>query len=283
MPATRPRPPAHSSRKFFLRGLAVLLPSVLTLWLLVQAYRFVDSSIATPINEGIRLAVIQIDRRTGFLPERFEPNEREVFTELAETAAGRDPLDDVAARQLLRERAFIEWWNERWYLNLVGLLVAVVAVYLAGRLVGGLIGRSIYRRIERVLTSVPIVKHIYPHVKQVVDFLLSDERPMKFNRVVAIEYPRKGIWSIGLVTGEGMRPVRANAGDSMTIFIPSSPTPFTGYTITVPRADTVDLDLTIDEALRFVVTAGVLVPPRHAVEPVPDLGGPSTAPPLPGT
>lgn len=243
----------------------MLLPSVLTLWLLVQAYRFVDSSIATPINEGIRLAVIQIDRRTGFLPPQFEPSEREIFTELAETATDREPLDADAARQLLRERAFVEWWNQRWYLNLLGLLVAVVAVYLAGRLVGGLIGRSIYRRVERVLTSVPIVKHIYPHVKQVVDFLLSDDRPMKFNRVVAIEYPRKGIWSIGLVTGEGMRPVQASAGDSMTIFIPSSPTPFTGYTITVPRGDTVDLDLTIDEALRFVVTAGVLVPPRHAV------------------
>jgi len=267
MPATRPRPPAHSSRKFFLRGLAVLLPSVLTLWLLVQAYRFVDSSIATPINEGIRLAVIQIDRRTGFLPPQFDPGGDEVFSEVARTATSREPLDTNSARQRLREQAFIEWWNERWYLNLVGLLVAVVAVYLAGRLVGGLIGRSIYRRIERVLTSVPIVKHIYPHVKQVVDFLLSDDRPMKFNRVVAIEYPRKGIWSIGLVTGDGMRPVQESAGDSMTIFIPSSPTPFTGYTITVPRTDTVDLDLTIDEALRFVVTAGVLVPPRHATTP----------------
>ena len=64
-----------------------------------------------------------------------------------------------------------------------------------------------------------------------------------------------------------MRPVQESAGDSMTIFIPSSPTPFTGYTITVPRTDTVDLDLTIDEALRFVVTAGVLVPPRHATTP----------------
>lgn len=264
MQPSRPRQPSHSSRTFFLRGLAVLLPSVLTLWLLVQAYRFIDSSIAAPINEGIRWAVVQIDRQQRILPERFDPTPSEVFAEIAATAATRHPLDEGQATQLLREREFANWWRSTWYLNLVGLLVAVVAVWLAGRLVGGFLGRQIHRRLEGLLTSVPLVKHIYPHVKQVVDFLLSDDKPIKFNRVIAIEYPRKGIWSIGLVTGEGMKSMRSASGDAITVFIPSSPTPFTGYTITVPKAEAIELDLSIDEALRFVVTAGVLAPAREA-------------------
>ena len=264
MQPSRPRQPSNSSRTFFLRGLAVLLPSVLTLWLLVQAYRFIDSSIAAPINEGIRWAVVQIDRQQRILPERFDPTPSEVFAEIAATAATRHPLDEGQATQLLREREFANWWRSTWYLNLVGLLVAVVAVWLAGRLVGGFLGRQIHRRLEGLLTSVPLVKHIYPHVKQVVDFLLSDDKPIKFNRVIAIEYPRKGIWSIGLVTGEGMKSMRSASGDAITVFIPSSPTPFTGYTITVPKAEAIELDLSIDEALRFVVTAGVLAPAREA-------------------
>ncbi len=263
MQPSRPRQPSHSSRKFFLRGLAVLLPSILTLWLLVQAYRFIDSSIAAPINEGIRWAVVQIDRQQRILPERFDPTPSEVFAEIAATAATRHPLDEAQATQLLREREFASWWRSTWYLNLVGLLVAVVAVWLAGRLVGGFLGRQIHRRLEGLLTSVPLVKHIYPHVKQVVDFLISDDKPIKFNRVVAIEYPRKGIWSVGLVTGEGMKSIRSASGDAITVFVPSSPTPFTGYTITVPKTEAVELDLSIDEALRFVVTAGVLAPTRE--------------------
>ena len=263
MQPSRPRQPSHSSRKFFLRGLAVLLPSILTLWLLVQAYRFIDSSIAAPINEGIRWAVVQIDRQQRILPERFDPTPSEVFAEIAATAATRHPLDEAQATQLLREREFASWWRSTWYLNLVGLLVAVVAVWLAGRLVGGFLGRQIHRRLEGLLTSVPLVKHIYPHVKQVVDFLISDDKPIKFNRVVAIEYPRKGLWSLGLVTGEGMKSIRSASGDAITVFVPSSPTPFTGYTITVPKTEAVELDLSIDEALRFVVTAGVLAPTRE--------------------
>lgn len=277
MQPSRPRQSSHSSRTFFLRGLAVLLPSVLTLWLLVQAYRFIDSSIAAPINEGIRLAIVQIDRRRPILPDRFDPTPSEVFAEIAVTAATRHPLDEAQATQLLREQEFANWWRSTWYLNLVGLAVAVVAVFLAGRLVGGFLGRQIHRRLEGLLTSVPVVKHIYPHVKQVVDFLISDEKPIKFNRVVAIEYPRKGLWSIGLVTGEGMRSIRSASGEAITVFIPSSPTPFTGYTITVPRNEAIELDLSIDEALRFVVTAGVLAPTRES-PPTPSLPRPTEEP-----
>ena len=113
---------------------------------------------------------------------------------------------------------------------------------------------------EDIITTLPIFKQVYPYVKQVVDFLFSDDRPIKFNRVVAVEYPRKGIWSVGFLTGATLRSIQEKAGDSVTIFIPSSPTPFTGYTITVLRREVIELPLTVEEAIRFAVSGGVLVP-----------------------
>ncbi len=79
--------------------------------------------------------------------------------------------------------------------------------------------------------------------------------------MVAVQYPRKGIWSLGLVTGPGMRTLHQNlGGDLLTVFIPSSPTPVTGYTITVNRRDVIDLPISIDNALRFTVSGGVIMP-----------------------
>jgi uncharacterized membrane protein len=82
---------------------------------------------------------------------------------------------------------------------------------------------------------------------------------------VTVEYPRKGIWAVGLVTGGTMRSIEHESGDALTIFIPSSPTPFTGYTITVPRGEVHELPISIDEALRFTISGGVLVPPHEAL------------------
>jgi len=151
-------------------------------------------------------------------------------------------------------------------MDLIGLVVAIIMVYFAGRLLGGYFGRRIYRRLESTIISIPGVKQVYPYVKQIVDFLFGEDRQVGFERVVVVEYPRKGIWSIGLLTGQAMKTVAERAGDSVTVFIPSSPTPFTGYTITLPRSEVYDLPITIDEALRFVVSGGVLLP-SHQIAP----------------
>jgi uncharacterized membrane protein len=106
----------------------------------------------------------------------------------------------------------------------------------------------------------PVVKQIYPYVKQVTDFLFGDKR-LQFSRVVLVEYPRKGIWSLGLVTGAGMRTIgRALGEEFLTVFVPSSPTPVTGYVITVRRDEVLDLPISIDDAIRYVVSGGVIMP-----------------------
>ena len=213
-------------RRFFLRGLAAVLPTLLTLMIIIYVFRFVQNYIGRYINIGVLWLLGTIIGRisgTGAPPERLATL----------------------------------WNNYFWG---VGFVLAVVAIYIFGRFVASFLGRGVWRLTEGMLLRVPIIKAIYPYVKQVTDFLFS-ERKIEFSRVVAVEYPRKGIWSLGLVTGAGMRAIQNAAGsDLLTIFIPSSPTPVTGYTITVRRDEVIDLPMSIDDALRYTVSGGVITP-----------------------
>ncbi len=253
-------------RTFFVRGLAVLLPSILTLWLLWQAFTFLFANVAEPINRGIRLAVVEVAPRIA--AERFQPSwmiiteaDRATYRATTSNILLRDASDEAIAREIRRQK-LREVWNKWGFgvLDLTGLIVAIVLLYLAGRLLGSFVGRWFYARLEGLLRAVPGFKQVYPHVKQVVDLIMGDQK-MAFSRVVLVEYPRKGIWTVGLVTSSSLRPIADQAGtDVLCVFIPTSPTPFTGFTINMPAADCVDVDMTIDQALRFVITAGVLVP-----------------------
>ncbi len=230
-------------KRFFIRGLVVLLPSVLTLWIVVKAYQFIYNNIAEPINGWIKLGLVQLGRNWTPARLKFGPD-----------------VDSVP-------EGVATWWAAHsWYLDTIGVIVAIIAVYVAGRLLGGFVGRTIYRRLEQLVVALPVFKQIYPYVKQVVDFLFGDERPMRFNRVVIVEYPRKGIWAVGFLTGSTMKSIAKQSGDSVTVFVPSSPTPFTGYTIAVPRDEVFDLPISVEEAIRFAVTAGVLIPDHQVLE-----------------
>jgi uncharacterized membrane protein len=251
-------------KRFFVRGLGIVLPTALTLWILVQAYIFVESNIGEPINQLIRFAVIQTLPRVvddEHLPEWFVVGRQAMEQERnARRDTNLPELSEERLRQQLRGRAFKTWWDERWYLRMLGVGVAILLIYLAGVMLGGFIGRRIYARAEEFITRLPLFKQVYPSVKRVVEFLFG-ESDIRFNRVVLVEYPRRGLWSIGLVTGPPMKAAaRVTQTKLLTVFIPSSPTPFTGYTITVPESDVIELGISIDEALRFTVSGGVLLP-----------------------
>ncbi|HYE02381.1 MAG TPA: DUF502 domain-containing protein [Phycisphaerales bacterium] len=261
---------ADDFRRFFFRGLGVLLPSLLTLWILVQAYFFLEARVAEPINRGVRAAVVWATPR--MLPRSVHPawmvvsaEELQQFRTALET--GGDPgsraLTRLPDRELaaeLRRQELERLWNSNAALRLLGLVVAIVLIYLAGRFLGSLIGRQVYQRLERFIARIPVFKQVYPHVKQLVDLVLG-ERSMAFKRVVLVEYPRRGIWSLGFVTGGGLRGTDAAAGgEVVTVFVPSTPTPFTGFTISVPAADALEVAISIDEAIRFILTGGVLTP-----------------------
>jgi len=264
-------------RTFFLKGLAILLPSLVTLALLLWAYNFLRTNIAEPINGAVRQGVLVVtpyffdDMAIEAQPDWFVVTE----AEMVERAGGPDRFAglDQARRDVLRARsrgeAFADYWRERWWLQGIGFVVAIVAVYLAGVLVGNYLGRRVYVRFEGWLVRVPVIKQVYPNVKQIVQFLIGDEESKMptTGKVVLVEYPRRGIWTVGLMTGGTLSSIESAAGKpSVTVFIPSSPTPFTGYTINLPADEVRELDITFDEAIRFVVSGGVLVPPREKVE-----------------
>ncbi len=274
-------------KRFFVRGLVILLPSILTLWIIVKAYQFVDNAIAEPINGWVRSGLVQVSGRWAPLRATFEPSDAEVDAAWVVRYGGPVPGPEAVSprrdrlRTELRAESIGKWWADRWwYLDLIGLFVAVISAYVAGRLLGGFFGRRIYKSLERIITRLPIFKQVYPSVKQVVDFLFGDERQLRFNRVVLVQYPRKGTWSMGFQMGNAMKAISQEAGDAVTVFMPSSPTPFTGYAITVRRREIVELPITVDEAIRYLVSGGVLVPKRQvAADAAPPAGSEAAAGP----
>ena len=110
---------------------------------------------------------------------------------------------------------------------------------------------------------IPLVRAIYPAVKQVTDFILAPRKAGQFDesRVVAVHARDPNVWSIGLVTGAGLRPLNeAIGGEMVTVFIPSSPTAFSGYVVVVPRESVVELPLKVEEAMRMLISGGVVSP-----------------------
>ncbi|MEM8756803.1 MAG: DUF502 domain-containing protein [Planctomycetota bacterium] len=256
-------------RTFFVRGVAVLLPAILTLSILWYAFSFLFANLVDPINRGVRVAFVEIAPRVvseGALPEWFRVDDATVaeFRQDSNNPIFREGSESTVVRQIRAQRLSAIW--DSWslgILNLTGLVIAVVLLYLAGRLLGSFLGKWSYARLESLLQAIPGFKQVYPHVKQVVDLIMGDQK-MAFSRVVLVEYPRKGIWTVGLVTSSSLKPIADEVrGEVLSVFIPTSPTPFTGFTINMPAKDCVDVDMTIEQALRFVVTAGVLVPEKH--------------------
>jgi uncharacterized membrane protein len=155
-----------------------------------------------------------------------------------------------------------KFWIDGWG-SIAGFLIALIAVCVVGALLASVMGRTIWRMVEKFIMNTPVLSKVYPYVKQVTDFLFAREEQEKlpFSRVVAVEYPRKGIWSLGLVTGSGLTKIVDNVRkEFLTILIPTSPTPFTGFVIIVPKKQIIDMDMTIEEAFRFTVSGGVITP-----------------------
>ena len=264
-------------RRFFVRGLAALVPTLLTLAIIIWAYQFLRDSVGGPLTEGLFTICTWVSPEPA--PGLVDPyndalrygdridewNDRgEQLTRQhirIHHPALHDQNEEVRneaeahRRQALWRIAFA-----KYKLHLLGFLIAIVLVYFVGFFLASFMGRAVWRGTERLLCRIPLIRAVYPNVKQVTDFLLS-ERRVEFSGVVAVQYPRKGLWSVGLSTGAPMRLVQAASEDELvTVFIPSSPTPVTGYVIQVPRQDVLELPLSIDEGLRFTISGGVIKP-----------------------
>ena len=261
-------------RRFFLRGLATLLPTILTIVLLVKCYEFIQENISVHITEGlIRLTVQLTDKYpsvdTADVAEAVKAGYPNLTQEEIKKYLKKDALPGVKLKYddallLARTRKLRQQWRQGPS-SMIGFALAIVFVYILGRLLGSFIGRKLWRYFENAAQQVPLFKQVYPYIKQVTEFVFG-EKKIEFSRVVAVEYPRKGIWSVGFVTGVGFKHVAEQTNtEFLTVFVPSSPTPLTGYVIYVKRDEVIDLPITIEEAFRFAISGGVIVPDRQTL------------------
>ena len=147
-----------------------------------------------------------------------------------------------------------------FYIPGLGLILFLIIIFFTGFLTTHFLGKRFYLLVDKALRRFPLVGLVYPSIKQIIDFLFTPRHP-GFKRVVLIEYPRSGVWAIGFSTNEGFREAnRKTAKELLNIFIPSSPGPLTGFFILVPREDVIFLDIAIEDAIKLIVSGGLLNP-----------------------
>jgi uncharacterized membrane protein len=200
-------------RKYFVTGLLILVPLIITLWVL--------SAIVGTLDQSLLL-----------LPERLRPD------------------------MLLVGH----------HIPLVGTVFTLLIIFLTGLLARNFVGNQVLRFWEMVLNRIPFVNSIYSSVKQVSDTLLSSSGNA-FRKAVLVEYPRAGSWTIAFVTGTPGGDVKSHlAGEFISLYVPTTPNPTSGFFLMVPREETIELDMTVDAALKYIVSMGVVAPdstPKH--------------------
>lgn len=278
----KPRRPLDPFRRALVRGLAVLLPPLLTVVILLWIWNTVAMYVLVPAENLARTGLVAAyDRK--ILPGSAIPA-GEVIDGVAVVDGqpyhqARDgefvPADDYEKVEALygpaqmpptaKEiyRAFVEHqWLSPHIKIPVFLCAFLLGLYLLGKFLAAGVGRFFWLQFERLIIRVPLVRNVYSSVKQVTDFVFS-EREIEYTRVVAVEYPRRGIWQLAFVTGEALMDISAAANEPLlTVFFPCSPMPFTGFTAVVKRSETLDLNITMEQALQFMVSCGVVVPPH---------------------
>jgi uncharacterized membrane protein len=288
-PKAKKKKKKKSKKGAFIRGLVTLLPAVLTIWILITVLQFVNTYLTSPINQGIYgflegngfgwnvLSLMDVE---PFDEAYFDPEllPKDLQRELDGYGDWDDPeyqaaLTNHREENLLFLRDFELLAIDRDALHDdvdvppgLGIAISVLIVLILGYLAGGFLGRGMIRSWDRTLSSIPVVRSIYPYTKQLVEFFLSDSE-LEFDTVVAAPYPTDSVYAIGFVTGPGLRSIdKALGGRRVSVFIPTSPMPMTGFTVFIDEARLVPLDITVDEALRVTISAGVLVPPSETIE-----------------
>lgn len=158
----------------------------------------------------------------------------------------------------------------------LGTILTLLIIFLTGLATRNFIGKRVVLIWESVLRRIPVFNTIYSSVKQVSDTLFSSSGNA-FRKALLVQYPRHGSWTIAFLTGTPGGDVRNHlAGDYVSVYVPTTPNPTSGFFLMMPRADVVELDMTVDEALKYIVSMGVVTPDNfdktHIIDPkkVPD-------------
>ena len=207
----------------FLAGLVIILPIALTLWLIWSVVGWVDSWV------------------WPFVPDRYHP-------------------EALINRYFRAEGAEMISVNVRG----IGVFVFFVFTMIVGWMGKGLMGRSMLRFGERLVERMPVVRSIYNGVKQIAETVFS-QRDTSFDRACLIEYPRRGAWAIAFISTSAKGEVREKLGaeeEIITVFLPTTPNPTSGFLLFMPRSDVKELDMSVEDAAKLVISAGLVYPTK---------------------
>ena len=267
-------------RRAVLRGLGVVLPPLLTIVILVWVWNTVQDYVLVHVESAARQVIVwSIAEIHETVPGGGRPSQTVRHNDVVYVRLGDDRYVPRYVVERVRKNLHTEPMPDtakgvyQRYVDIcylhpsvvipVFLCLFILLLYLLGKFLAAGVGRMLWNAFEQIIHRLPLIRNVYSSVKQVTDFVFS-EREIEFRRVVAVQYPRKGIWSIGFVTGESMLDIQAVANEPvLSVLIPTSPMPVTGFTVTVRKSEAVDLEMTIDQAIQFIVSCGVVVPPQQ--------------------
>jgi len=146
-----------------------------------------------------------------------------------------------------------------WYWSLLALALAVVLIGIVGRLARYYVGRKVIQLVDRALLHIPLLNKIYGTLKQVNEAFVSSNKS-SFKHVVLVQFPRAGQYSVGFLTGAANREFQAKTAAGMvSVFVPTTPNPTSGFFLMVPRKDVIELDMSVDEGLKMILSVGAVV------------------------
>ncbi len=275
---SRPEPGEPASRPFrraVVRGLAVLCPPLLTVLIVIWAVNTTKSYLLEPVTGWARQALVW---RLADIRETPQPNYHPLdngtyIPENVFEVVKRESDEPLPATGEGFYRRYVDLTYLRPYYTVPFFLaVFILFLYFLGKFMAAGIGRFFTAAFERFVSRVPGVRALYSAIKQVTDFLFSRQN-VRVTRIVAVEFPRRGIWSMGFVTSEHFGVIAEAAGEPIfTVLIPYSPIPHSGCTISVRRSECIELDVTFDQACQFIFSCGVVVPPDQLPHPPAEKG-----------
>jgi uncharacterized membrane protein len=188
-------------RKFFLTGLIIMLPALITIYVLGFTFNWIDSILGNLFREYLGLRIPGL-----------------------------------------------------------GFLITIATIFAVGLVASNVFGQKLLKLMESAFANIPLVKPIYSSVSQIIA-AFSAQRSKVFESVAMIEYPRKGLYAIGFITGLGAGEVQEKTSqDVVTMFLPTTPNPTSGFLLLIPRKELIPMDMSVEEAMKLIISAGVVVP-----------------------
>lgn len=142
----------------------------------------------------------------------------------------------------------------------LGIILTVVMVYFLGLFVTNVLGRRLFQWAEKIITSIPLVSTIYKAIKQITHAFSGAASSRNFQRVIYIQYPRVGLWTMAFVTGES---IDERGNEYFHVFVPTTPNPTSGFFIVVPKKDTLKAQVNVEEGLKAIISGGLLAPTKN--------------------